>query len=215
MRRFFIACTLPALLACGRRQGRLPGPPPDMQVEAPALDTWPLMREAARIAADSGRFDEADRMLAAYIAGRPGTDEVNKAALARALLLVDPRNPAASTAAAVDALGTLLRRSPERREEVITVGDLEIDPRRHKVTRAGTLLTLTPKEFSLLLYPASSAGDIVSRTEIVEQVWDINFDTGTNVVDVMMRRLRAKVDDPFETKMIQTIRGVGYVLRTE
>jgi two-component system, OmpR family, copper resistance phosphate regulon response regulator CusR len=110
---------------------------------------------------------------------------------------------------------SLLRRSPERREEIITVGDLEIDPRRHKVTRAGTVLTLTPKEFSLLLFLASSAGDIVSRTEIVEQVWDINFDTGTNVVDVMMRRLRAKVDDPFETKMIQTIRGVGYVLKAD
>lgn len=110
---------------------------------------------------------------------------------------------------------SLLRRSPERREETITVGDLEIDPRRHKVTRGGTTLNLTPKEFSLLLFLASSAGDIVSRTEIVEQVWDINFDTGTNVVDVMMRRLRAKVDDPFETKMIHTIRGVGYVLRTE
>lgn len=110
---------------------------------------------------------------------------------------------------------SLLRRSPERREETLTVGDLEIDPRRHKVTRAGTVLNLTPKEFSLLLFLASSAGDIVSRTEIVEQVWDINFDTGTNVVDVMMRRLRAKVDDPFETKMIHTIRGVGYVLRTE
>jgi two-component system copper resistance phosphate regulon response regulator CusR len=110
---------------------------------------------------------------------------------------------------------SLLRRSPERREEIITVGDLEIDPRRHKVTRAGTVLSLTPKEFSLLLYLASSAGDIVSRTEIVEQVWDINFDTGTNVVDVMMRRLRAKVDDPFATKMLQTIRGVGYVLRVE
>jgi two-component system, OmpR family, copper resistance phosphate regulon response regulator CusR len=110
---------------------------------------------------------------------------------------------------------SLLRRSPERREEIITVGDLEIDPRRHKVTRAGTVLSLTPKEFSLLLYLASSAGDIVSRTEIVEQVWDINFDTGTNVVDVMMRRLRAKVDDPFATKMIHTIRGVGYVLRVE
>ena len=110
---------------------------------------------------------------------------------------------------------SLLRRAPERKEEVITVGDLEIDPRRHKVTRAGTILNLTPKEFSLLLYLASSAGDIVSRTEIVEQVWDINFDTGTNVVDVMMRRLRAKVDDPFKTKMIHTIRGVGYVLRAE
>jgi two-component system copper resistance phosphate regulon response regulator CusR len=110
---------------------------------------------------------------------------------------------------------SLLRRSPERREETITVGDLEIDPRRHKVTRGRTTLNLTPKEFSLLLFLASSAGDIVSRTEIVEQVWDINFDTGTNVVDVMMRRLRAKVDDPFETKMIHTIRGVGYVLRTK
>ncbi len=110
---------------------------------------------------------------------------------------------------------SLLRRSPERREETITVGDLEIDPRRHKVTRAGGVLNLTPKEFSLLLYLASSAGDIVSRTEIVEQVWDINFDTGTNVVDVMIRRLRAKLDDPFETKMLQTIRGVGYVLRAE
>ena len=77
------------------------------------------------------------------------------------------------------------------------------------------MLTLTPKEFSLLLFLASSPGDIVSRTEIVEQVWDINFDTGTNVVDVMMRRLRAKVDDPFEQKLIQTIRGVGYVLKAD
>jgi two-component system, OmpR family, copper resistance phosphate regulon response regulator CusR len=110
---------------------------------------------------------------------------------------------------------SLLRRSPERREEIITVGDLEIDARRHKVTRAGNVLSLTPKEFSLLLYLASSAGDIVSRTEIVEQVWDINFDTGTNVVDVMIRRLRAKLDDPFETKLLHTIRGVGYVLRAE
>ena len=83
------------------------------------------------------------------------------------------------------------------------------------MTRAGNILSLTPKEFSLLLYLASSAGDIVSRTEIVEQVWDINFDTGTNVVDVMIRRLRAKLDDPFETKMLHTIRGVGYVLRAE
>jgi two-component system, OmpR family, copper resistance phosphate regulon response regulator CusR len=110
---------------------------------------------------------------------------------------------------------SLLRRSPERREEIVTVGDLEIDARRHKVTRAGTVLNLTPKEFSLLLFLASSAGDIVSRTEIVEQVWDINFDTGTNVVDVMIRRLRAKLDDPFDTKMLHTIRGVGYVLRAE
>lgn len=110
---------------------------------------------------------------------------------------------------------SLLQRRPERREKTISVGDLEIDPRRHKVTRGGTVLSLTRKEFSLLLYLASSPGDVVSRTEIVEKIWDINFDTGTNALDVMVRRLRAKVDDPFEKKLIRTIRGVGYVLRAD
>jgi two-component system copper resistance phosphate regulon response regulator CusR len=110
---------------------------------------------------------------------------------------------------------SLMQRRPERREKAIRVGDLQIDPRRHKVTRGGMTLSLTRKEFSLLLYLASSPGDVVSRTEIVEKIWEINFDTGTNALDVMMRRLRAKVDDPFEKKMIQTIRGVGYVLRAD
>jgi two-component system copper resistance phosphate regulon response regulator CusR len=110
---------------------------------------------------------------------------------------------------------SLMRRTTEPREETISVGDLEINPRRHKATRAGTLLNLTRKEFSLLLYLARSPGDVVSRTEIVEKIWEINFDTGTNALDVMMRRLRAKVDDPFEKKMIQTVRGIGYVLRAD
>jgi two-component system copper resistance phosphate regulon response regulator CusR len=110
---------------------------------------------------------------------------------------------------------SLMQRRPERRGKTISVGDLEIDPRRHKVIRGGTALSLTRKEFSLLLCLASSPGDVVSRTEIVEKIWEINFDTGTNALDVMMRRLRAKVDDPFEKKMIQTIRGVGYVLRAD
>jgi len=110
---------------------------------------------------------------------------------------------------------SLMQRRPEHREKTITVGDLEIDPRRHKVTRGGTDLSLTRKEFSLLLHLASSPGDVVSRTEIMEKIWEINFDTGTNALDVMMRRLRAKVDDPFEKKMIQTIRGIGYVLKAD
>jgi two-component system copper resistance phosphate regulon response regulator CusR len=111
---------------------------------------------------------------------------------------------------------SLMRRKPEHgREKIISVGDLEIDPRRHRVTRGGTALSLTRKEFCLLLYLAASPGDVVSRTEIVEKIWEINFDTGTNALDVMMRRLRAKVDDPFEKKMIQTIRGVGYVLSAD
>jgi two-component system copper resistance phosphate regulon response regulator CusR len=110
---------------------------------------------------------------------------------------------------------SLIRRRPEHREKTIIVGDLEIDPRRHMVTRAGTALSLTRKEFSLLLYLASSPGDVVSRTEIVEKIWEINFDTGTNALEVTMRRLRAKVDDPFEKKIIQNIRGIGYVLRAD
>ena len=108
---------------------------------------------------------------------------------------------------------SLLRRSPALQEEQLQVEDLEIDTRRHTAHRSGVPLNLTPKEFVLLTHLARSAGEVVSRTEIVEQVWDIGFDTETNVVDVMVRRLRAKVDDPFETKLVHTIRGVGYVLK--
>ena len=110
---------------------------------------------------------------------------------------------------------TLLRRSPARQEEQLRIEDLEIDTRRHRAIRAGVALNLTAKEFLLLAHLARSAGEVVSRTEIVEHVWDINFDTDTNVVDVMVRRLRAKVDDPFERKLVHTIRGVGYVLKAD
>ena len=110
---------------------------------------------------------------------------------------------------------SLLRRSPVRQEEHLRVEDLEIDTRRHTATRAGVSLNLTPKEFTLLAQLARSAGEVVSRTEIVEQVWDIDVESQTNVVDVMVRRLRAKVDDPFERKLVQTIRGVGYALRAD
>src|SRR5438270_13058063 len=108
---------------------------------------------------------------------------------------------------------TLLRRPSAQEEEHLRVADLEIDTRRHKATRAGTPLNLTPKEFLLLTHLARSPGEVVARSEIVEQVWDIGFQPGTNVVDVIVRRLRAKVDDPFENKMVKTIRGVGYVLK--
>ena len=110
---------------------------------------------------------------------------------------------------------SLLRRSPVRQEEHLRVEDLEIDTRRHTAMRAGVPLNLTPKEFTLLAQLARSAGEVVSRTEIVEEVWDIDLESQTNVVDVMVRRLRAKVDDPFERKLVQTIRGVGYALRPD
>lgn len=107
---------------------------------------------------------------------------------------------------------TLLRRSPARQPEAVRVADLDVDVVRHRATRAGVRLDLTPKEFALLSLLARRAGEVLSRTLIAEQVWDVNFESDTNVVDVHVRRLRSKVDDPFDTKLIHTVRGVGYVL---
>ena len=108
---------------------------------------------------------------------------------------------------------SILRRAPQGQAEHLRLADLEMDMRRHKATRSGVPLKLTPKEFLLLAHLVRSAGEVVSRAEIAEQVWHIGFKTDTNVVDVVVRRLRAKVDDPFKTKLIDTIRGVGYVLK--
>ena len=89
--------------------------------------------------------------------------------------------------------------------------DLEIDPIRRRVTRAGQRIDLTAKEYALLLLFLRRQTEVLSRTYIAEQVWDMNFDSDTNVVDVAVRRLRAKVDDPFAQKLIHAVRGVGYV----
>ena len=107
---------------------------------------------------------------------------------------------------------SLLRRSPVRQPETIRVADLELDVIRHRASRDGQRLDLTPKEFSLLSLLARRAGEVLTRTLIAEQVWDVNFESDTNVVDVHVRRLRAKADDPFDKKLIHTVRGVGYVL---
>ncbi len=106
----------------------------------------------------------------------------------------------------------LLRRgSPQT--SVLRVGDLHIDLAARRAERAGRPLELTAKEFALLEYLARHAGEVVTRTMIAQHVWDIDFDTFSNVIDVYIRYLRRKVDDPFETKLIQTRRGVGYVLQ--
>ena len=110
---------------------------------------------------------------------------------------------------------SLLRRSTPRPQETIRMADLEIDLMRHRATRAGQRLDLTSKEFVLLTLLARRAGEVLSRTLIAEAVWDMNFDSDTNVVDVNVRRLRSKVDDPFPVKLIQTVRGAGYVLECE
>ncbi len=110
---------------------------------------------------------------------------------------------------------SLLRRSTPRLQEALRMADLEIDLLRHRATRAGQRLDLTSKEFLLLTLLARRAGEVLSRTLIAESVWDMNFDSDTNVVDVNVRRLRSKVDDPFPIKLIHTVRGAGYVFESE
>jgi two-component system copper resistance phosphate regulon response regulator CusR len=107
---------------------------------------------------------------------------------------------------------SLLRRSAHRSEETIRMADLEIDLSRHRAIRGGQKLELTAKEFLLLTLLARRAGEVLSRTLIAELIWDMNFDSDTNVVDVNVRRLRSKVDDPYPIKLIRTVRGAGYVL---
>ncbi|UJJ32956.1 heavy metal response regulator transcription factor [Halopseudomonas maritima] len=108
---------------------------------------------------------------------------------------------------------TLLRRTEQRAaNDILHVADLELDPSRHRAYRGKQRIDLTSKEFSLLHLLMRRAGEVQSRTQIISLVWDMNFDCDTNVVDVSIRRLRAKIDDAYEPKLIHTLRGVGYVL---
>jgi two-component system copper resistance phosphate regulon response regulator CusR len=107
---------------------------------------------------------------------------------------------------------SILRRGPTRQQETLTAADLELDIPRHRASRGGQRIDLTPKEFALLSLLVRRRGEVLSRTLISELVWEMNFDSDTNVVDVAVRRLRSKVDDPFDLKLIRTVRGVGYVL---
>lgn len=95
---------------------------------------------------------------------------------------------------------------------LLQLGDLELDLARRKAHRAGQRLDLTAKEFSLLALLLSRHGEVLSRTVLAEQVWDVNFDSDTNVIEVAVRRLRSKLDDPFPEKLLHTVRGMGYVL---
>jgi len=95
---------------------------------------------------------------------------------------------------------------------VLCLGDLQVDLARRRATRAGQRIDLSAKEFQLLTLLLRRKGEVLSRTEIAEQVWDVNFDHGTNVIDVAVRRLRNKLDLPFERPLLHTVRGMGYVL---
>ncbi len=108
---------------------------------------------------------------------------------------------------------SLLRRRSKSEIEELRFGDMTLNFQRHRVSRAGVAIDLTPKEFQLLALLLENQDQVLSQTFIAEQVCDMNFDTESNLVEVHIRRLRAKVDDPFERKLIQTVRGRGYVLR--
>lgn len=97
-------------------------------------------------------------------------------------------------------------------QNVLRVADLELDLLRRRATRDNTRLDLTAKEFALLALLMRKQGEILSRLELAERVWDINFNSNTNVVEVAVRRLRSKIDDPFPTRLLHTVRGMGYVL---
>ncbi|MDG0898668.1 heavy metal response regulator transcription factor [Pseudomonas sp. GD03721] len=108
---------------------------------------------------------------------------------------------------------SLLRRGDELAESsTLRVADLEMDPGRHRAYRGTHRIDLTTKEFALLHLLMSRTGEVLTRSQIISLVWDMNFDCDTNVIDVSIRRLRAKIDDPFDVKLIHTLRGVGYVL---
>lgn len=109
----------------------------------------------------------------------------------------------------------LLRRGVVPRPAVLAAGDLVLDPSAHTVTRAGTAVELTPREFSLLEFLMRRAGQAVSKSEILHHVWDVNYDGDTNVVEVYVGYLRRKIDTPFERATVQTVRGAGYRLEPD
>ena len=111
---------------------------------------------------------------------------------------------------------TLLRRGSRGKEpELMRVANLELDLMRRRVTRGGRRIDLTAKEFALLELLLRRRGEVLPRSLIASQIWDMNFDSDTNVIEVAIRRLRAKMDDGFEPKLIRTVRGMGYVLEDD
>ncbi|AZW14605.1 DNA-binding response regulator [Bordetella bronchiseptica] len=170
-----------------------------LDVMLPGKDGWQVIEEVRQDSDVPVIFLTARDHVADRIRGlRLGADDY----------LVKPF----SFAELVLRIQTMLRRGAARAAETLQVADLRLDPVRRKVTRGGASIVLTNKEFMLLHLLIRRQGEALSRTIIASEVWDMNFDSDTNVVDVAIKRLRAKVDAPFPLKLIQTVRGIGYAL---
>ena len=141
-------------------------------------------------------------MIAAHERGQP----------VRILLVEDEALIALMLEDMVEGMGCAVTGLAPRIALGVTLADLELDPARGDGRRAGTALGLTRQEFLLLSLLVRRRGEVLSRAFIAEQVWDMRFDSDTNIVDVAVRRLRRKLDDPFPVKLIHTVRGLGYVL---
>ncbi len=170
-----------------------------LDVMLPQMDGWQVLaklreRKETPVLFLTARDDVADRVKGLEL----GADDYLVKPFAFAELLARVK--------------TLMRRGPVREAEVIRVADLEIDVLRRRVSRGGQRIDLTAKEFGLLHLLAKRQGEVLSRTQIASMVWDMNFDSDTNVVDVAIRRLRVKIDDPYPLKLVQTVRGMGYLL---
>ena len=171
-----------------------------LDVMLPGLDGWEVLR--------SLRSQQKQTPVLFLTAKDAVTDRVRGLELGADDYLVKPF----AFSELLARIHTVLRRGPVMTSSVLRVADLELDTHALRATRAGKRLDLTPKEFALLSLLMRRQGEVLSRTRIAERIWNINFESETNVVDVHMRRLRVKVDEPFEKKLIHTVRGVGYVL---
>lgn len=174
-----------------------------LDVMLPKRDGWSVISELRR----SGK-----ETLALFLTARDQvSDRVKGLELGGDAYLVKPF----AFSELLAHIRSLQRRSPSRQLDVLKIADLEIDVSHHRTTRAGRKCDLTPKEFQLLTLLARHCGEVISRTIIAEQVWEMNFDSDTNVVDVHIRRLRVKIDLPGHRKLIHTVRGVGYMVKAE
>jgi len=171
-----------------------------LDVMLPKLDGWALIQEIRKLNAVvpilflTARDSVSDRVKGLEL----GADDY----------LVKPF----SFAELLARLNVMIRRKPEIASRVLLIADLVIDQDKHRAIRDGRVIPLSPKEFNLVCLLANKLGQVLTRTYIAEQVWDIHFDSNTNAIDVAIKRLRDKIDHGHEAKLIHSMRGVGYVM---